>query len=298
MGRKLIRGAVWTATGIVVLLLALLAHLYVEGRPAHGRPQYVAMGSSFASGPAITQAAEDSPWFCARSRDNYAHQLARLRQLSLVDVSCGGATTRHVLDGGQLLQPAQIEAVTAETELVTVTIGGNDIAYLGNMMAMGCDEATAWYLRRTAACRTRSVAEMEQALREMQVRLARIAGEVHRRAPAAKLVLVTYPAVLPGSGTCERLGLNAEQALQMRVIAQQLAAATRAVAGAHGALLLDAGRLTQGHDVCAQDPWMNGMRPPRGLLGAPLHPSLEGMTAIAQGLDALLATAPAAITPR
>ena len=292
MGRTLLRISGWTLLVLLLLASTLAAHLHLAGRPAQGRPQYVALGSSFASGPAITTRAEDSPWFCARSRDNYAHQLARLRGLSLVDVSCGGATTRHILQGGQMLQPAQIEAVTAETELVTVTIGGNDIGYLGNLMAMGCDERTPWWLARFGACRVRSVAEMEQGIDRLLGQLVAIIGEVRRRAPKAQLVLVNYPVVLPASGSCERLGLSTEQVAQMRGIAQKLAEVTYAAAEGHGALLMDAARLSEGHDVCAQNSWMKGMHPPGGLLGAPLHPTLEGMTAIARGLDELLGAPP------
>lgn len=292
MFRKLIRFTGWSLIVLIVLLAGLLAHVYFEGRPDQARPQYVALGSSFASGPAITEAADDSPWFCARSRDNYAHQLARLRGLSLVDVSCGGATTRHILEGGQMLQPAQIEAVTAETELVTVTIGGNDIAYLGNLMAMGCSERTSWFLRKSGACRIRSNEEMEQGLPQVQAQLGAIVDELHRRAPKARVVLVNYQTVLPEQGTCERLGLSEKQIARMRVTAQKLADVTQAAAQQHGALLMDAQGLTRGHDVCAADSWMTGMHPPKGLLGAPLHTTLAGMTAIAQGLNALLAETP------
>ncbi|AXQ27823.1 SGNH/GDSL hydrolase family protein [Solimonas sp. K1W22B-7] len=288
VGRKLIRMAGWTLTVLVILVTALVLHLYLEGRPTQGRPQYVAMGSSFAAGPAITEEAENSPWFCARSRDNYAHQLARLRGLSLVDVSCGGATTKDILEGGRALQPAQIEAVTGETELVTVTIGGNDIGYLANLMAMGCDDGTPWYVRSMGGCTTRSMAAMEQALPKLLNQLVAIIDEVHRRAPAAQVVLVNYQTVLPESGTCERLGLSEAQVARMRDIAGQLSEVTYAAAQGHGALLMDAGRITRGHDACAEVPWMNGMHPPGGLMGAPLHPSVEGMTAVAQGLNALL----------
>ncbi|WP_166252728.1 SGNH/GDSL hydrolase family protein [Solimonas terrae] len=288
------RGLGWTLAILLAVVLVLIAWIHHEGRPPHGRAQYVAMGSSFAAGPAITTRAADSPWFCARSQDNYAHQLARLRQLSLVDVSCGGATTRHILGGGFLMLPPQLDAVTSDTELVTITIGGNDIDYIGNMMALGCDASTPWYLRRVGACRSRSVGRMEQDLRDTALRMGRIVDEIHRRAPKAKVVLVTYQTVLPDQGTCERLGLSDAQVAQMRDIADQLADTTRRVAQQHGALLLDAASLTHGHDVCAADAWMNGMRPSRGLLGAPLHPTLAAMTAIAQALDALLDQAPPA----
>lgn len=288
MGRSLLRVLGWTLVVLLLALSGLGALLYIEGRPPQGRPQYVAMGSSFASGPGISETAEDSPWFCGRSRDNYAHQLARLRGLSLVDVSCGGASTRHILDGGQLLQPAQIEAVTAQTELVTVTIGGNDIGYMANLLALGCNAQTPWYVRMLGSCKPRSPAEMEQGLPKVLDQLVAIITEVRRRAPAAKLVLVNYQTVLPASGTCERLGLSAEQVAQMRDIAEQLADVTYAAAEGHGALYMDAKRLTQEHDVCAEDSWMTGMHPEGEVWGSPLHTTLAGMTAIAQGLNEFL----------
>lgn len=49
--------------------------------------------------------------------------------LNLVDVSCGGATTAHILGAWSELAP-QIDAVTSDTKLVTVTIGGNDLNYV------------------------------------------------------------------------------------------------------------------------------------------------------------------------
>ncbi|MES2490681.1 MAG: SGNH/GDSL hydrolase family protein [Pseudomonadota bacterium] len=289
--KKIVRVTVWILIALVVLVTGFIAHLYIEGRPTQGRPQYVAMGSSFAAGPAITQAADNSPWFCARSRDNYAHQLARLRGLSLVDMSCGGATTKGILGAGLLMLPAQIDAVTAETELVTITIGGNDIAYTGNMMAMACDDSTAWYVRAIGGCKIRSLQEMEQALPKLFEHLVSIINEVHRRAPKAQVVLLNYPTILPQQGTCERLGLSESEVAQMRAITEKFAEVTYAAAEGHGALLMDAKLLTQGHDVCASDPWINGMHPLQGLMGAPLHPTHASMTAVAQGLNSLLESA-------
>lgn len=288
MVTKLVCIASWTFIVLALMAIAIGAHLYFEGRPTQGRPQYVAMGSSFAAGPAISKRADDSPWFCMRSRDNYAHQLARLRGLSLVDVSCGGATTKHILNGGLALQPPQIKAVTAETELVTITIGGNDIGYLANLMAMGCDGTMPWYVRAIGGCKIRSTEQLEQGLPKVREQLITVMDEIHRRAPKAQIVLVNYQTILPESGTCDRLGLTEEQVTQMRGIAEKLAAVTREAAQARGALLLDAMQLSQGHDVCALEPWINAMRPASGLMGAPLHPNLEGMTAIAQALNTLL----------
>src|SRR3546814_10104713 len=55
----------------------------------------------------------------------------------LVDRSCSGATTSHVLGPwGDI--PPQIESVNADTRLVTVTIGGNDLNYVGNLFSATC----------------------------------------------------------------------------------------------------------------------------------------------------------------
>lgn len=277
--------------GFVVLMLlvaGLTAWVYHAGRPSQPSPaQYVAMGSSYASGPGITERAPDSPVFCGRSKDNYAHQLARLRGLTLVDVTCGGAQTKHILDGKQFLQPAQLDALRPETTLVTLTIGGNDIAYAANLMAYGCALHHQWYLKIVQAlfgCWSMPDAEVAAKLKTLPARFDRIAQEVHRRSPHARLVMLTYQTVLPATGTCPRLGMTDAQADHMRATATALADVTRAAAERNGAVLFDAAAVTAAHDVCAADPWMSDQQ-----AIVPLHTTLAGMTAIARGLDEALA---------
>lgn len=53
-------------------------------------------------------------------------------------MSCSGATTSDLLDGGEWFQPAQIDAVRPGTKLVTLTVGGNDVSYLGSLTAWSC----------------------------------------------------------------------------------------------------------------------------------------------------------------
>lgn len=283
----------WTVGVFVALAVALTGWIYVAGRPSQPSPaRYVAMGSSYASGPGITERAPDSPLFCARSRDNYAHQLARLRGLALADVTCGGATTQHVLHGGQLMQPAQLDALRPETELVTLTIAGNDIAFVGNLMMHGCHLHTQWYLKAIQAvvgCGGLPAADVQARLNALPERFDRIASEVHRRSPHARLVLLNYQTVLPATGTCARLGLTDAQADEMRAVAAKLAEVTRSAAERNGATLFDAAAVTAGHDVCSAEPWMTDQQ-----AMTPLHPNLAGMTAVAQGLDRML-TAP--VTP-
>lgn len=258
-------------------------------RPAELAPdaEYVAMGSSYAAGPGVGTPADSPDNRCRRSNDNYAHQLARLRQLRLVDVSCGGATTRHILGPWNEL-PAQIDAVTAGTRLVTVTIGGNDVGFVGGLMPDPCAQTSP----RSAGCPPPRQVPSKQDYAALEARMAQIATEVHRRAPAATLVFVDYPKVLPDGELCPALPLTAEQARQSRDVAQRLAELTRRAAQGNGALLLAASRLTEGHDACAKDPWMNGVvdisgKPATGQF-VPVHPTIEGMTAIAMALERML----------
>ena len=112
--------------GMAALALLLLAsHTMAQSAPLSAGMQHVALGSSFAAGPGIPQQAAT----CGRSDHNYSHLVAATLGLMLTDVSCSGATTGHILDTPQGEAPPQLSALQAETALVTLTIGGNDISY-------------------------------------------------------------------------------------------------------------------------------------------------------------------------
>ena len=98
--------------------------------PVPAGSRYVAMGSSFAAGPGIAPRAPSSPRRAGRSSGNYAHLVARALGLDLQDVTYSGATTSDILQPSAAGQPAQLEAVTPDTRLVTITAGGNDVGFL------------------------------------------------------------------------------------------------------------------------------------------------------------------------
>ena len=104
--------------------------------PAGSR--YVALGSSFAAGPGIPARAPGSPRRAGRSASNYAHLVARELGLDLHDVTYSGATTGDILRPSAAGQPAQLDAVTPATRLVTLTAGGNDVGYLPRLTLPAC----------------------------------------------------------------------------------------------------------------------------------------------------------------
>jgi len=257
------------------MTLAATGSLRAQG----SSPRYVALGSSYAAGPGIGPADLDAPPGCRQSINNYPHLLARKRSLQLVDHSCSGATTNDVLHGGQLGLPAQLDAVTADTRVVTITIGGNDVGFVGDL-----------------ACATRGSCQIDwpqpASWDRLTANLRQIAVSVHQRAPQARLVFVDYLTILPQSGTgCAELPMSSTNLDRLRELAAHLASVTAAVARENDALLLRASALTASHDACSADPWSTGLVRDKGSGAVPFHPNAEGMARIAQALDELLDTA-------
>jgi lysophospholipase L1-like esterase len=53
---------------------------------------------------------------------------------SFADMTSSGATIRQVLNGGQMYLRPQIDALGPDTRLVTLTAGGNDVSYVGDLV--------------------------------------------------------------------------------------------------------------------------------------------------------------------
>lgn len=255
---------------------------------------YVALGSSYAAGPGVGQPAADSPGRCAQSADNYARQVAAALKLKLVDRSCGGATTADVLGVGPLKNPPQIEGVTADARLVTVTIGGNDIRYMADLGVGVCRKSPDRFpeAARERACARPADFNLDSAFAADEAAMKAIGDEVRRRAPQARLVFVDYITVLPKGAPCAATGLSDADAAELRARAERLEQATARAAKAAHAELMKASELSRSHDACAADAWVEAFVPARpggGWGPVSFHPRLAAMTAIAGALERQLA---------
>ena len=101
---------------------------------------YVALGDSYSAGPLVPAQRLD-PVGCLRSTNNYPAFLAGYFGVrSYVDVTCSGAQSDDVDRRAQttiLPGPSpdpQVDALSAETDLVTLGIGGNDRELFGSMI--------------------------------------------------------------------------------------------------------------------------------------------------------------------
>lgn len=165
--------------------------------------KYVAMGDSFASGegndPFETGTDINDVNKCHRSSYAYPQWLAQTPSLDLESfsfVACSGATTGDVLYGGigegNWNEGSQVDALSVDTEIVTITIGGNDIGFkdFATQCGLGsCDSTMAIYSTTMAMIHNELPAKLEDVLNEISI-----------RTDTAKVFVVGYPYVTPDPG--------------------------------------------------------------------------------------------------
>ena len=262
-----------------LLTLAGCAHSSpVPGEVPTPKARYVAMGSSYAAGPKLGAPKPETPVRCGRDLGNYATITAQQLNLELIDVTCSGATTAHLLGPWNEL-PAQLDAVTPNTRLVTVTIGGNDVDFVRNLYIASCDAA-----KSARACPPLAKPS-EEAWTALERNLREIAARVRSDAPKARLIFLDYVTIVPDT-PCTAVPLPAEKIALMRDVAARLAEVTATVARGSHADLVPAGALSRSHTPCDAEPWSMGA--PGTGDGTPWHPNEAGMRAIANVLTAKL----------
>jgi len=235
--------------------------------------KYVALGSSYAAGVGIPA---QSGGICARSNRNYPNLVAAKFNLDLDDVSCSGATTANVLTSPQGPNPPQIDAVTPSTSLVTFTVGGNDIGYIAT--AFGCGT-------RGAGC-TVNPNQLATSLSSLRVSLTTLVSTIRSRAPEAKIVLVTYPRLVPPI-TCPALNYTARGAQVVGSTGQGLEQVFVEVAKSTHVLLADPYVLGDVHGPCApaDESWVAGHTV---TVGFPYHPTILGHQEMARLTEQVL----------
>lgn len=254
--------------------------------------EYVALGSSFASGPGIGDLQEGAPARCARSTDNYASLLAQRLHLRLIDQSCSGAATAHILGDWNEL-PAQIDAVTKSTKLITLTVGGNDVNYVGNLFVSGCKPGESVKNGKYNFTCTPPKIPTDGDYQTLETALDTIARELRARAPKAKIVFIQYASLVPDV-LCEATPMAQSFAEMSRKIGARLAETTARIARKNHVALVPFDKLSQDHTACSSRPWSNGAAMPAAPAdGIPWHPNAAGHRAIADELAAMLgATSP------
>ncbi|MEU4740138.1 SGNH/GDSL hydrolase family protein [Actinosynnema sp. NPDC023658] len=272
-------------------VLAALSITWPAGQ-ASAEPdvEYVALGDSAAAGPLIPTQDPEAPG-CLRSTRNWPSVLAAHLGARLTDVTCSGAVTEDLtgpqstIDGAQA---PQADALSPETDLVTLTVGGNDVDLVGE--AIGCVNLLPEPLGRS--CRDRLTAAGRDRLAE---RIDAYAAEfgaaldlIAERAPAARVVVVGYGTYIQPGGCYPEQPLWGRDADYLQGAIHRLNGVFARESAAHGAEFVDIEPPSAGHDACAQSAarWFEGVVPTGP--AAPMHPNASGMAAIGRIVAARL----------
>lgn len=210
--RRILRALALAALGATALTGVGLA----GARPASAAPsadlsaqlkggEYVALGDSYAAGYGLGHLTNEPVAGCGQSSDDYPHRVAEALDLELTDVTCAGATTADVVDTRQLGAAPQIDALSASTRLVTISIGGNDAGLFSTASSCIALSATGPIFgasSSTTNCRSEYVKGGRDTLaRDIETTtatgLAKTFDAIRLRAPKAVVVVVGYPAVFP-----------------------------------------------------------------------------------------------------
>lgn len=254
------------------------------GAPSYQR--YVALGDSFTAAPYVP--ATDLAQGCLRSDGNYPALVAdRLDVADLVDVSCSGADTGDLVRPQNTFRdatvPPQLDALTSDTDLVTLGIGGNDFDLFGTLLQTcirlraGDPDGSpcADYLDSRGT-------DLGRQITRVGSRVARSVERIRRRAPRAEILLVGYPRLVPGQGTCPRLlPLARDDYAFAGRVGRMLDRALRRAAGSSNVGFVEMYDASRGHDVCSDAPWVNGRFTDQARALA-FHPFAAEMDAVAE----------------
>ncbi|AKP58311.1 SGNH/GDSL hydrolase family protein [Mycobacteroides abscessus] len=250
--------------------------------------RYVALGSSMAAGPGIMPRAQGSPRLAGRSARNYPHQIAERQGYQLVDVTYSGATTAHILTDSHNDDPPQIDALDGTEELVTVTVGGNDVGYVPFLVAASLPRILhALPVVGRALDALLDPNKRKEACAVIGKSLRAVGEQVRDRSPRARVIFVDYLSLLPPEGQ-PAPPYTLQQSTTGHRIAAALAAATAEAAQAAGCEIVHASTASADHHAWSARPWTTRPAIPWPWRPAPLHPNEDGMTAVADLVVALL----------
>jgi lysophospholipase L1-like esterase len=238
-------------------LLALAAVLCapaaaVAASPAAAAPlRYVGLGDSYSAASGVLPPDPTAPPECLRSTRNYPHVIAGRLGAALTDVTCGAAETSDFTSPQYPGVPPQLDALHADTQLVTMTIGGNDSGVFINAI-VDCGRLGLLTLGQGHPCKDRYGSSFADTIRGTTYpALVKALRAVHHKASHARVAILGYPWILPPTDGCfTKMPVARGDVPYLRGIQATLNDAVRRAAAATGTSYVNMNRVSDGHDAC------------------------------------------------
>ncbi len=274
-------------TRVRLLALAIVCALLAVAGPASQAAQattlqYVALGDSYSAASGVLPPDLTAPPQCLRSTLNYPHVIAAKTGARLTDVTCGAAETGHYFTSQYPGVPPQLDAVSKDTQLITMTIGGNDSGVFINTI-VDCGIAGLSTLGQGSPCKDRYGSSFQDTISNTTYpSLVKALRAVRAKAPKAKVAILGYPWIMPATGGCfDKVPVAKGDVPYVRGIQTTLNDAVRRAAAAIGATYVDLNTVSNGHDACQPlgvrwvEPVLQGTNP------VILHPNALGESQMA-----------------
>lgn len=279
--------------------------------PGTGPSKYVALGDSFAAVGKIAPGAWGAgPVACVRTSDAYPTVVAReLGVGTFVNATCGGAVADDFTAVGRTGAPPQFDALDADTDLVSMTIGGNDVGFAAVIVACALRPNTAPELLPlvdgatgnlskgfdpTAGCADVIDRQAPEALEDLDRRMDAVYAGIAERAPQARVVTVGYLAAVPEDDRIIRespacapfMAISQDERAKVRGFQDSINRVVRDAAERNGATVVIPDE--PGHSMCTspETRWVDFTGLETGAV--PVHPTTAGHAHVADRVLAAL----------
>jgi hypothetical protein len=271
--------------GAIFLIVLAAPTAQAAGSPL----RYVALGDSYSAASGVLPPDLLAPPECLRSIRNYPHVIAADTGAQLKDVTCGAAETSHFFESQYPGVPPQLNALRQDTQLVTMTIGGNDSGvFIDTILA--CGAAGLSTLGQGSPCKDRYGSSFEDTINTVTYpSLVKTLGAVRAKAPTATVAILGYPWIMPASGGCfTKMPIAQGDVPYVRGIEATLNDAVRRAAAATGSTYVNFSAASNGHDAC-QPPGVRWIEPVlQGTNPVIVHPNALGESEMAAQTMAVL----------
>ncbi|GAA2933541.1 SGNH/GDSL hydrolase family protein [Streptomyces enissocaesilis] len=254
------RIAAFSSSLLLAAALALTGASAAHAAEQASSPDYVALGDSYSSG--VGAGSYDSAsGACKRSTRAYPALWAASHSPStFAFTACSGARTGDVT-------ASQLGPLNASTDLVSLTVGGNDAGF--------ADVMTTCVLQSDSACLARIAEARAYVDTTLPGKLDSVYSAVRAKAAAAHVVVLGYPRFYKLSGSCIA-GLTERERAAINDASDHLNAATAKRAADHGYTFAQVTDAFTGHEICSSAPWLHSVKWTN--VGDSYHPTAAGQS--------------------